>query len=283
MVTYQPEEKTRIKRQKEEQAVQLAMQSRWDEAVAVNQFIIELFPNDVDAFNRLGKALTELGKFTAARAAYARSLEISPSNSIARKNHQRLAGLKEAAVANEAPVNKVDPRLFIEERGKTAVVSLRQPGPKATLALVNAGDVVNLRQDGRSLVVETARGDYLGKVEPKLAVRVVKMMEGGNKYAAAVTSVGDGGVKIILREVFQSPIMAGQVSFPGAGDLGVRPYTRESLLKYGYDDDDDLGGDDDDRWEDEGRRSWSNADDDFSMEDTSPLPDDDDRDNDDDE
>jgi tetratricopeptide (TPR) repeat protein len=202
MVTMQPEEKTRIKRQREEQAIQLAMQSRWEEAASVNQSIIELFPADVDSYNRLGKALNELGRYSAARSAYARALELDPANTIARKNHQRLAALKEAAGPAEAPAAKVDPRLFIEERGKTAIAILQRPAPRETMARVNAGDQVGLRQRGRSIVVETVGGEYLGMIEPKLGLRVIKMMEGGNKYAAAVTSVQDSSARVIIKEIF---------------------------------------------------------------------------------
>lgn len=285
MVTFQPEEKTRIKRQREEQAIQLAMQSRWEEAVAVNQSIIDLFPNDVDSYNRLGKALNELGRYVAARSAYGRALELDPSNSIARKNHQRLAALKEAAAPAEAPAARVDPQLFIEERGKTAMAILQRPAPREVLAKVNAGDQVTLRQSGRSLRIETAGGEYLGTLDPKLGLRVIKMMEGGNRYAAAVTNVQDSTARVIIKEVFQSPAMVGQVSFPSTADLGVRPYTRESLLKYGNDDEEDYSDENEDAWGDEeGRRGgWTNESDDFGSDDVSPLPEDDDSDDNDEE
>jgi len=97
---YLPEERNRFKRQRTEQAIQLAMAGRWEEAVAVNRAILELFPTDVDTYNRLGKALTELGHYREAREAYQKGLEIDPSNMIAKKNLARLATLREA----EAPV-----------------------------------------------------------------------------------------------------------------------------------------------------------------------------------
>ncbi|MCX6024421.1 MAG: hypothetical protein NTZ05_22365 [Chloroflexi bacterium] len=294
MVTFQPEEKTRLKRQKEEQAISLAMQSRWEDAAVINQSILEMFPNDVDSYNRLGKALTELGRYGAARSSYGKSLELDPSNSIARRNHQRLAGMKETSKPVQATTAKVDPRLFIEERGKTAVVVLQQPAPREVISRVNAGDLVGLKTSGRTLMVETSGGVYLGRVEPKLAMRVIKMMQGGNKYAAAVTSIADGAAKVIIKEVFQSPTLAGQVSFPGSADSGgVRPYTRDSLLKYGYEDEEEYQDENDDSWDEDGgsgggggggsgsnRRgsSWTAESDDLSPEDASPLPEDDDRD-----
>ena len=67
-MVYQAEDRTKAKRQQSDLAIQLALQGRWTEAVQLNRSITELFPTDVDAFNRLGKAFTELGRYADARA-----------------------------------------------------------------------------------------------------------------------------------------------------------------------------------------------------------------------
>jgi len=69
-----------------DQAVELALLGRWDEAVQMNARVLELFPEDIGARNRLGKAYTELGQLEEAVAAYEESLKRQPSNPIARKN-----------------------------------------------------------------------------------------------------------------------------------------------------------------------------------------------------
>ena len=68
------------------QAVALAMESRWEEAVEVNRAILDDFPTDLETCNRLGKALSELGQNVEARKAFERALSISPNNPIAKKN-----------------------------------------------------------------------------------------------------------------------------------------------------------------------------------------------------
>ena len=77
------------KRQSEE-AVELAIRGCWEEAVVVNQGIIEGTPSDVGAYNRLGKALFELGELNRAEEAYSTSLKLEPANAIAVKNLARL-------------------------------------------------------------------------------------------------------------------------------------------------------------------------------------------------
>ena len=53
----------RLKQQRSKEAIALAMQGRWQEAVDINKEIIEDFPDDVDTCNRLGRAYMELGAY----------------------------------------------------------------------------------------------------------------------------------------------------------------------------------------------------------------------------
>ncbi|MGD0766548.1 MAG: tetratricopeptide repeat protein, partial [Dehalococcoidia bacterium] len=108
-------ETTRLRRQRIEQAIQLALESRWREAAAVNRSIISLFPSDVDAFNRLGKALMEMGEYEEARIAYQKTLEMEPANSIARKNLGRLDIRAKLTNSGNAGAKKLDPASFIAE------------------------------------------------------------------------------------------------------------------------------------------------------------------------
>jgi len=237
MVQYQTGGKARLKRQRTDQAIALAMQSRWEEAVEVNRSIIEVFPTDVDAHNRLGKALTELGCYDEARENYSRALEIDPNNTIAQKNLARLSDLEEGQFMLSGGHPKLDPHVFVAETGKTGLTDLHQPAPREVLARMTSGDQVYLRASGNSLIVENVRGEYLGRLEPKLGMRLIKLMKGGNRYAAAIASLAGNQGKVIIREVFKHPSQAGRASFPSREADGFRPYVRESLIRYGLEDD----------------------------------------------
>ncbi|HLB24603.1 MAG TPA: tetratricopeptide repeat protein [Dehalococcoidia bacterium] len=227
-----------MKRARTEQAIQFAMQSRWEEAITTNRQIIAVFPDDAAAYNRLAKALSETGKIKEAREAYQRTLELEPSNAIARKNLERLASAKAKAEPDKA--QQVDTSLFIEEMGKTGVTRLR-PANLKLLATLSAGDEVALKVVGSRLTVETMAGEYISDVEPKVAIRLTRLMDGGNQYAAAVTSVDSEGVRVIIKETFQHPSLVGRLSFP-AGKAGevVRPYTKESMVRSDQDEDEEL-------------------------------------------
>jgi tetratricopeptide (TPR) repeat protein len=241
-----PEERLRARRRLTERAIALAMASRWEEAGKVNRELLELFPDDVDSQNRLGKAFAEVGRLDEAKAAYTRAAALDPTNVIATKNLQRLSKL-----ATEQPVStpptRVDPSLFIEESGKTVITTLLNTPSPRVLAQMTAGDLLEIRPSEHTVQVVTPDGQVVGQIEPKLAKRLIGLLEGGNRYQTAVTSVDDQLVKVIVRETYKNPRMAGKVSFPSKPPAEVfRGYIKDSLLKYDLDDEDVLDDDNDD-------------------------------------
>jgi tetratricopeptide (TPR) repeat protein len=239
------EEKARLKKQWTDLAIQQALASQWEEAVVTNRNILNLFPSEPDAYNRLGKAYSELGQYAEARQAYSQTLKYSPNNTIAKKNLDRLALLQEEPVQSHTGVERIDPRLFIEETGKTGTTDLINLAPPSVLAKVAVGDKVQLHVNGHSLIVRNALGEDIGQIEPRLANRLINFMEGGNRYAAAILSMENGQIRLIIREEYQPPSMFGKVSFPsqGGGDT-IRAYIKDSMLRYDREDDDELGNDD---------------------------------------
>ena len=231
-------EEAKLRRQRTKEAITLAMQGRWEEAVVANNDIIEVFSKDINAHNRLGKALTELGRYDEAKAAYGKALAINPKNSIARKNLRRLSLLKQAKPCIGGDHHRVAPHLFIEEMGKAGVASLKQQASREALAKLAAGDPVYLKVERQSVIVENNHGDYLGELESKVGTRLAKLIAGGNRYTAAITSLADHEVKIIIKEIFQHPSQAGRPSFPAKGPADFRPDIKDSILKYELEDED---------------------------------------------
>ncbi len=243
--TQSAEEKERLKKQWTDLAIQQALASQWEEAVITNKNILNLFPHEPDAFNRLGKAFSELGQYAEARQAYSQTLKYSPNNTIAKKNLDRLSLLQEEPVLIHTGAERIDPRLFIEETGKTGTTELINIATTSVLAKVGVGDKVQLHVSGHTLLVRNAAGEDIGQIEPRLANRLINFMEGGNRYAAAILAMENGQVRLIIREEYQYPGMFGKVSFPsqGGGDT-IRAYIKDSMLRYDRDDEEDLGNED---------------------------------------
>jgi len=250
-MVFTADDRTRLfRRQRTQQAIQLAMQGQWQEAAAVNRAIIAVFPNDVDAYNRLGKALTELGRYSEAREAYSKSLELDALNSIAQKNLARLATLGEEAAVQAEGGQKLSPQMFIAETGKTCMTILIRPASEVA-ARMTAGDQVFLRRQNNTLLVESSQGEYLGEVEPKLGMRLIKMMDGGNQYAAAIATLNQDDVGVIIKETFQHPSQAGKLSFPPTTGDAFRPYTKEGLVRRDVEEEEDSfeDGEDAEDWD----------------------------------
>jgi len=213
-------------------AVQLAIQGKWDEAVKLNKFIIDSFGADEETQNRLGKALSELGKLKDAKAAYEGALKLNPMNSIAKKNAARINALLHQKEGLKVGGTRVDLNLFVEEMGKTVITTVESATNADISSKVAAGDVAELKIEGDGITAETSRGVRVGQLEPKLARRLIKFMRGGNRYQAGLTSVDGNTIKLIVRETYQDPRFAGKPSFPmrRKREVEFRPYAKESLL-----------------------------------------------------
>ena len=161
-MTYQEEGQARLRRLRTKQAITLAMQGRWREAVAINRDIVEDFPSDIDAYNRLGRAYMEMGEYSSAKEAYSRALKLDHYNAIAKKNLRRLSLLGERPITSVGDSETAKPQHFIEETGKAGVVNLHRLALVEILAGIVAGDRVHLKISNSGLIVENISGQYLG-------------------------------------------------------------------------------------------------------------------------
>jgi tetratricopeptide (TPR) repeat protein len=241
-MSYQEEEKSRLRRQASRQAIALAMQGRWPEVVAANKTLLEQFPDDIDAYNRLGRAYMELGEYALAKEAYEKALKLDPYNIISQKNLNRLSLLGKEAGRAEPAAQKVEPQQFIKEVGKAGVVNLYRLAPPEVLAKMVTGAVVSLKVDGPNLVVENGQGEYLGIVEPKHGQRLIKLMDGGNQYSAAIVSSTEEAVTVIIRETYQAPSQAGRLSFPTKEVEAHWPNVGDRIIRRGLEYEESLTG-----------------------------------------
>lgn len=211
------DEKARKRRRMQEQAIELASKSQWNETLEINQQLIDL-GEDTDAYNRLGKAYFELGRLNDALEAYQNALRITPPNLIARRNIERIEDLI-ARVGDAHRVDRsgrqlADLRLFIAETGKTALSKLMDVRRAVATTLVS-GEQVQLKLEEQHVLVLNTDGELIGRLEPKVAQRLSEMISGGNRYIAAVAQATGQQVRVLLRETFQDPSQRNRVSFPG--------------------------------------------------------------------
>ena len=59
----QTQRNIKSKKELSKDAISLALDGQWEDAVRINQAILEQAPGEVETMNRLGKALSELGQY----------------------------------------------------------------------------------------------------------------------------------------------------------------------------------------------------------------------------
>lgn len=261
--------KAKTRKQLVEQARRAGLDGNWEEAIQLNQEIIERSPRDANGYNRLGRALLEYRRVSAAYDAYSSALRIDPANMIARRNLQRLELIRHRRGAEDSGSEKsresVIPRtsVFIEEVGKTWVDELVNPASMEELADVYSGEQLQMEVSEGRLVVLRANGQRVGEVEARTAERIIDLMNSGNRYEVYALGLSTASLRVILREVFRDPSVGGKISFPRQISA-TRAYLRERDLLRQRDEADFLMLDDEDDVEEEDSGAEATDDDDTS-------------------
>lgn len=236
MAAYQPDGRNRTARRHAEEARKHAIAGEWEDAAEMNRKILESTPRDIEAMNRLGKSLMELGDLDEAIEVYRQALALDASNVIAQRNAARLEQLISAKAA-EAPAataahrsgNAVLANVFVEEVGKTFITDLIRPTVDAILTQLAAADEVDLQVEEKNVGVYDQHGNRLGQLEPKIAQRMIRLIESGNRFKAYVVALTGMTTRIILREIYHDPDSPFPVAFKRQATIAApRPYLRDT-------------------------------------------------------
>lgn len=225
-----------------DQAVGAALDADWTRAVDLNAKIIEAAPDDIEAHNRLGRAYIEQGKLEEAKAQFGEVLKAEPYNSIAIRGTQRTTQLLEHHGKSVTTKTKTQPRLFIEDMGKTGILRLINPAPAHILARYSVGSECELREQEGLLAVHASDGELLGFLEPKVGRRLIDLIRTGNQYVAAMVSNDQANARVAIRETFQSAENASRISFPGhhrPAETKERAYIKGNFFRFGRDADEE--------------------------------------------
>ncbi len=197
-------------------AIQAALDSKWDDALELNQKLTELEPENVDCLNRLARTHFELGNYSQAKKLYEKVLELDPYNAIAQKNLKKaMAFKKDGKTTNSNGLNHVpiSPSVFLEEPGLTKIVTLIKVAEPQRLLSLSSGQMVNIVPKNRGITVTDSNNAYLGVFPDDTAHHILRLITGGNKYQAFIRSIKPNSMTLIVREVFRSKRFKNQASF----------------------------------------------------------------------
>ncbi|HEX7042455.1 MAG TPA: tetratricopeptide repeat protein [Patescibacteria group bacterium] len=192
------------------QAIQIALTGDWEKAIQLNEELLKEDPKDIETLNRLGYALTALGKIKEAKEIYEKVLEIDSLNPIAQRSLKRLStsGNHSAGIPSHLVSN-----MFLEESGKTKIVSLLNTAPTKVIRNLQIGQNVTLNKKRMKIFVQDEQKEYIGILPEDLGKRLIRFIDGGNTYEAYIKSANDNGVTIFIKETKRAARFKNQPSF----------------------------------------------------------------------
>lgn len=191
------------------QAIQIALTGDWEQAIQLNLEILKEDPRDIDTLNRLAFAYNILGKGKEAKETYQKVLDVDPANPIALKNLKKLTG----TTSQTKPSLHIATNMFLEESGKTKIVSLVNTAPKQVVKTLQLGQLLCLSIKRSKIFVLDEQKQYIGMLPDDISRRLIKFLEGGNQYAAYVKSASEHDVVIFIKEMKRVAKFKNQPSF----------------------------------------------------------------------
>lgn len=194
-----------------QKAISRALAGNWKEAIELNKKILKSIPDDTDTLNRLAKAYFELGCIKKAKEFSQKVLKIDPLNTIAIKSMDRWKSLRSVKELPARPSPVTD---FIEEAGKTKLVSLLNIGDAKVLGGLDAGDEVQIFSHAHRVCITTIDKKYIGRLPDDLSARLRLLMKNGNTYQVFIKSLCPKSVKVFIKELQRSKKSTKIPSFP---------------------------------------------------------------------
>ena len=210
-----------------QKAVAYALSGNWKEAILLNKQILKENSQDIDALNRLARAYSELGKIDIAKKTSGRVLKLDPFNKIAVKALSKWKGIKKV---DGTPKSILNPEAFLEEPGKTKLVSLLYLGDPSSISKLDCGDEVKLTPHSHRVNIISQEGKYLGRLPDDLSARLKMLINAGNSYQVIVKSIEPNDIKVFIREVARSEKTANMSSFP-VDKIDYISYTPPELVR----------------------------------------------------
>lgn len=194
------------------QAIQTALTGDWNAAVNLNRLLLEENPDDIDTLNRLAFAFSSLGNIKEAKNIYQKVLQLDTQNPIALRNLKRLTGSPiKKSTGNGFSISMNN--IFIEEPGKTKIVELINIAESKLLSQLRSGEILLLSVKRSKIFVLDSQKQYIGMLPDDLSRRLIKFINGGNKYEAFVKTVNNHKMTVFIKEIKRAVRFKNQPSF----------------------------------------------------------------------
>lgn len=217
--------------QLKDKAIQAMLLGEWQNATSLNRALLSENPNDIDALNRLAYAFTILGRIKDAKTTYRKVLRLDILNQIAMRNIKKLSDLgTKHSVKTITPIKHVN-NIFLEETGKTKIISLVNTTQPRIIALLTTGQPVVIAIKRSKIFIQDENKQYLGVLPDDIGWKLIKLIKGGNMYDACIKSATEHNVSVFVKEVKRASRYKNQPSFPQTADQELGLSKGKSRIK----------------------------------------------------
>ena len=205
-------------------AIDAALKSDWETAVEINTRILDVYPENIEAKIRLGRALIQTKKFDKAKKVFREVLKVDPINTVALKNFEIA---KKGRVEHKILV-KIDTKSLLIEPGTTREMMLEITAKGVTSNDFYAGEILTLKPKKHEVEVYKIRKDST------VLVGVINNEEIVQKLNSVIEKSGHIQASYIRgKEKHATVLVKSSIAIFKSERQDIRPY-----IKKGIDDQD---------------------------------------------
>lgn len=208
----------------EQLAIDAAINNDWYTAIKLNQQIIDVDNNNINAYLRLGFALLRTKQIDEAERAYKKAIEIQPKNRFAIDNLERISIIKQSNHSTDQHNGSIEkqnlnPSLFLDVPGKTKAVPLVNLGQKQVLAQLSIGQEVFFRLKKKHIEIRTKNNDYIGALPNDISKRIEYFLQNDSQYGIYIKEALLTSVTVFIKEIRKGQEVDSLLSFPESAQM----------------------------------------------------------------
>jgi tetratricopeptide (TPR) repeat protein len=220
-----------------DQAIQSALNSRWEDSIEINKNILSENPDDLPALLRLGFAYLKKGHVSLAKKTYLKVQKLDKYNMIASKYLDKLESVTDKSpeiVDANNQSSTMSPLSFLEDPGVTKITQCVHIAPQKIIATLHPGQEVYLKAKNHSIEIRDQSNRYLAALPDDLAFKMLKMISANNTYRAFVKNIEKNCISLLVREISRGRKFRNQPSFSSI--ISYHPANREVIANNERDD-----------------------------------------------
>ena len=192
-------------------AIREASNNNWEKAKKLNLVILNISNNNIETLNRLGISYMKLLDKVNATKCFQYVLKISPNNTIAHKN---LNKLQLNLAEKKKTTDKVNKLNLVNESGKSINLKCDIDNSKKILNQgIDTGSKLTIKNEKDSIGIYKGNSKIL-IIENNIAKRISNLINLGNEYTCTVLGVSENSININIKETSKSKENIQIISFP---------------------------------------------------------------------